>query len=429
MSIAKLPLGEKLRLIRKDRGLSLENIAHETGCSVATLSRLERGETEVDDITFAAIKATLGVENAPLLEDECEYFTGQIWLVNDMLAADRLEEVKTILQELSTVLTLPYPQEILLLYNLTDVRLIFDETGDLQLMQEKLDADSGYYGQMGDEARCLYHYGKASIDNMHNKFKEALKHYLTALEHKTDNLKTLVPNLLVNIGCCYGRLGKYLHAVLFFERANMNYSGDLTASLKSTIDVQLSVGYRAIGELKKARQHTAEALTHARRVKYDAAIGLSYTNYAEISIMAGDYNEALGYCEQSFEYLKDEKRGYDLYLNALYIKAKCLLELKRFAELGVLCAQGKELAKEYPRYVMLFESIIHLTTLKNSESEDFIENITIPELRKKGPHKPILYYCGKLEEHFRKKKSTKRAMAMVEITRDVYKSSIVGVDV
>jgi len=422
MSIAKLPLGEKLRLIRKDRGLSLENIAHETGCSVATLSRLERGETEVDDATFMTIKAALGVENAPLLEDECEYFTSRIWLVNDMLAADRLEEAKTILQELTTVLTLPYPQEITLLYNLTEVRMIYSETGDVPQMQEKLDAALVYYGQMGDEARCLYHYGKASIDNVHDNFKEALKHYLTALEHKTANLKTLVPILLVNIGCCYGRLERPFHAVLFFERANMNYSGDLTAGLKATIDIQLSVGYRAIGELKKARQHIAEALAYARRVKYDAVIGYCYANYAETSIMAGDYNEAIGYCEQSFEYLKNETRQHDIYLNTLHVKAKCLLELKRFAELEEFCAQCKELAKEHPLFVILFDSIMHLTTLKNSESEDFIENITIPELRKKGPHFLILFYCEKLEEHFRKKKSTKRAMAMVEITRDIYMS-------
>jgi len=428
LSLSALPLGEKLRLIRKDRGLSLENIAHGTGCSVATLSRLERGEADVDNDVLTAIRKTLDVENAPLLEEECTFFESRLWLWNDLLASDRLQEAKEIQQEMSSVLQLPYIQNISLLYSLTEARMIYYDSGNIQLMQEKMEAVDTHYSEMKGEARCLFYYNKASLSNSHNNFKEAINHYTTALECIGDNLKSLAPILLVNLGACYGRISRPFHAVLYFERASQACFGDLTSNLKPTINIQLSVGYRAIGELKKAKQHTTEALAHAKRVKYSVGIGVCYCNYAEIGVASGNYEEALGFCDQSLEQLKDEERQYDLYLNALYLKACILLELRRFTELSQLAKQGVELSKDFKTYALLFESVAHLATLKNSESEDFIESVTIPSLIKKNNTRAILFYSNKLEEHFRKKRSNKRAMNLVEISRDIYRSMTMSAD-
>ena len=55
LRIGVADLGDELRRVRKDRGLSLRQVESKTGVSAATLSRIERGSTpELDIVTKLA---------------------------------------------------------------------------------------------------------------------------------------------------------------------------------------------------------------------------------------------------------------------------------------------------------------------------------------------------------------------------------------
>lgn len=54
-------LGERLRRTRKKQGLTLQDVANETGVSVATVSRVERGGSkDIDSSTLVALSNWLG---------------------------------------------------------------------------------------------------------------------------------------------------------------------------------------------------------------------------------------------------------------------------------------------------------------------------------------------------------------------------------
>lgn len=52
-------VGDNIRALRKLRGMTLEAVAAEVGCSVGWLSQLERGMSSADDETLGAISQTL----------------------------------------------------------------------------------------------------------------------------------------------------------------------------------------------------------------------------------------------------------------------------------------------------------------------------------------------------------------------------------
>ncbi len=54
-------LGEAVRQLRSQRGMSQEDLAHEAGITISTLSLLERGRSNPTWATVRGIAAALGV--------------------------------------------------------------------------------------------------------------------------------------------------------------------------------------------------------------------------------------------------------------------------------------------------------------------------------------------------------------------------------
>lgn len=63
-------LGELLRRVRKQRGLTLKDVFDETGIKIPTLSRIERGSCqEIKSTTLVTLTAWLGVPLERLVEN------------------------------------------------------------------------------------------------------------------------------------------------------------------------------------------------------------------------------------------------------------------------------------------------------------------------------------------------------------------------
>jgi len=396
----------------------LENIAHEADCSVSTISRLERGETEVDAGTLAAIRVALGVENAPLLDHEIEHYASRMWLWNELIATWRTDDAKAMQKEMAVILDLPYERGNHLLYTQTEISLLlFDEENTPAVLQKMADAET-QVDEMGTEARHLYYTNKGTIYVWQNNFKQALKPLITALDYKCDVFARQMPSLLTNISICYSRIGRMHNAVLYLERAKQAFDGDLTNPLGPVIDINLATCYEKIGELSKAKSMTNESLVHARRVNHETGIGVCYHILANIEAKKRDFAAAIKLYEQSFNHCKAD---ISLQLQSVYDKTCCLYEAKNYSAFEKAAIQGQALAKDSEYFTLLFESCLHLLTLKDGESEYFIESTTIPTLSKRINPTFALFFCDKLEEHYKKKKSIKKALTIAAITRDIYK--------
>lgn len=62
-------VGERIRILRLQRNMSLESLSDELQISVSTLSNLERGETEMTITRLAAILKCLGVGIVDFFEE------------------------------------------------------------------------------------------------------------------------------------------------------------------------------------------------------------------------------------------------------------------------------------------------------------------------------------------------------------------------
>ncbi|MBU2490340.1 MAG: XRE family transcriptional regulator [Proteobacteria bacterium] len=68
MKAEPAPIGEKIRSIREDRGVTLEQLANDTGVSVATLQKIEAGEMVPPVGTLLSVSRSLEVESSQFLE-------------------------------------------------------------------------------------------------------------------------------------------------------------------------------------------------------------------------------------------------------------------------------------------------------------------------------------------------------------------------
>jgi transcriptional regulator with XRE-family HTH domain len=61
---------DRLKMLRKLRAMSQEELAEESGVGRATISRIERGETGAHGRTLRRLAAALGVDVAELVQVE-----------------------------------------------------------------------------------------------------------------------------------------------------------------------------------------------------------------------------------------------------------------------------------------------------------------------------------------------------------------------
>jgi len=416
-----LSLGDKLRIIRRAKGLSLENIAYETGRSVATLSRIERGETDIDTETTYAIKKAMGIEHAPLLEHELMLYKNRMWVWNDIINAQRFSEAKTMIPEMSSIIHLPFESELALLYTLIEMRIDIYEPENKLKAKHKLDALAASYDDMSINARHFFHRNTGMVYSHWNNTK-ALQHCLLALETLSDETKTSTPILLLNIGAKYYALGRIFHAMTYLERAKYEHQEDRTNIIGAYIDSMLIACYISIGEYDKAKSLAELVLSRAKAINDRQGVALALNHMGHVYKGMKDFETALPFFEES-QILYGGKQDVFIVelLNSIEGKAYCLLGLKRFTELKDVIKKGQSLAKNIPSAQHTFESLQHLLTLNNAESTNHIENITIPFLLGNSNYQAALRFCDRLEAYYIKKGAVKKANAIAIKSREIYK--------
>jgi len=423
-------LGEKIKQIRVFKGFSQGNLAHAANTSVSYISRLERGEADCSDEMLAAIQKCLEVENAPLREAEIKLYKEQILILNDLLIANRMDEAKVMCSKLAPILKLPFERDLSLLYTMLEIKLLGCEF-EYSIVEEALRKVEPLLDDASIEVLHLYHSIKGGFCNYKGDYIKSLQHFLYALDYESETLAQS-PNLLLNIGIGYYNIGKPFHAIAYLERARASYSGDRTHFIVHTTERMLGICYLYLGDYKKAKEFTERSLAQANRVNdaYDVMDALH--RLSSISLMMKDYDKCLHFCEQmvAMDQTNDDPAFtimYEsLYLFALINKAHCFMETHKNDKFYEVLEQGIALAQPDQRVIIRFETLRHLSTLKDSQSQNYLENIALPSLMcpNSGDILTALYVCDRLEAHYSKNGATRKANAIVRISRDIYKNMI-----
>ena len=419
-----MELGGKIKEIRRHLGLSQENIARELGCSVATISRIERGQADCGADMLRAVKTAMGVENAPLTDSEIAAFHERLYVWGQLITERRMEDARDLGQELAVILKLPYEQDLIMLYELFEVKLWLTE-GDYDAAAEKLGILAKSFDKMNGEHQFHYYGAKSTLCFRMDEGRQALDFSLKTLELK-QHCRGNLAGLYYRIAVDYSVLNRPFAAIMHLEEARRHHNDDRLSVLGVFIDHVFADSYMKIGELARAKPLLDAALLRAEsigqklgRKKY---IGMILHLLGRYHQKLGEGEQALSHYNRAFEYFLV---GGPDHLDNYYHKLRCLIEMKRAGEAQDLIGEALMAAKG-EKFMMLYMGLFHLMSIRQAGSQDYLEYCTVPYLIERGEYFIALDFCEQLEKQYKKNGNSKKPLEIAATARDVYAKIIFG---
>jgi len=422
MSIySDLPIYEKLKLIRISMGLSQFQVAEALDTNETRVSRIERGIAECDGEILVRIRDLLDVKDAPLLEHEMQIFMNRMWHLYALQLDGRVSEAKETLKDLKCILKLPFESNMCMIYNLLEIRLILQE-GHLPIAEEKIKALENTI--MNDfsctEVSKLFYVCKSFIAGYKGKYKNTLEYSLKTLEHESNFIAT-DKGTYITIGWAYYNLGKPFHAMVYLERAKIEYSSNPASKAIPVLNRNLADCYMMISELKKAKSIHEKSLMQSRLANDRTNISFTLSRLSLVNEKMGDFGVALAHIDEALEILNtDNREAYKpVYVDFIYYKTRYLRKLKQYDQCKKLIEEGKALPGCDELDTISFEAEKCLMNLKDTKSLDYIENVVIPYYRDDCLYDSALEYCKILEDHYVKQRSKMKALSITAVAKDI----------
>ena len=408
-----LTVGEKIKQIRKAKGYSQENLAHDINVSTSTICRIEQGMAVVNGDILKTIKKALGVESAPLLPGEGEGFKERLYIWHKLILDGHLVEARTLQKGLSDITALPFESDLATLYQLFDISLLLAEQNyaEAEILLCNLNTN-----EMNQENQYHFYYNMGWVYMCigEDRAKEPLDFLLKAYEiqEKPDG------SLCYRIARCLTRLGQPFSSMAMLDNAYKAYNDNKTTTTSLDLDNKMALNCIDIGDTVRAKEILEKCLANARKISHERYIAVILHNIGSAYAKEKNWETAYDYFLEADEYFNKTQSDF---VN-IYYKARCLVALRRFAQCKELLSQGLESANEY--YNVMFNSINHLITIREYASHEYLETVTIPYLVNRYNITDALDYCEILEEFHENRGSTKKALELAKIQRDIYKRMI-----
>lgn len=424
-----LNVEDKMKIIRMSKGLTQKGFAKILGCNPVAISRIESKKEENKNHKYKKdqvkiILKELGLEGAPIFEGEDVVYKNRLYTWLDAMINERNEEAEQFQKDLSVIMYLPFEPELMLMYEIFDIKLIMLSNAALAEEMLKLLEKQKRLDDASNENLYHFNFTAGVISFYKKKFKEALRYYLKAEGLEVDDLNKS-KGLNLNISYCYSELGMHVYAIASLERMHFLFDGEVVNLQWLKFLNALAVCHMSIGDTGKAKQLLDKAFIDAKSISNERYINIILHNLGCVSIKTKEYDKALEYFEDAFNFFKE---GDDYYLENLYYKARCLVALKSSQAKEVIsCA--KSALKDNEEYKLLFESLEHLLTLKDEQSRQFIQRETIPHLRDSFKYFKALDYCDTLKASFGKRESGAKIFKVDSIALEISRKMMKGIDV
>jgi len=418
MKKCNLSLGEKIKAIRKARDITQETLAFKINYSRTALGDIERGTDQCDMSTLIVIKQILGIQGMPLFEDERKGFVDRLYLWNDMISEHNFELAKQIQKELSPIVHLPFEKELNDLYSLFSSRLLLVDD-KFELATNILTKLAHTLDKANNDIMFWFYYNNGTLAYCNKQYQKALDFYTKAFKIMKGGFEEN-KTLHYYIANCLSALGYFTNVVMFIDNyCNFNATEKKT-DLDYMVDNLLAINLIKWGYVKRANKILSKSYIKAEADKNIHMIGHILHNMGYLYYSAKNWDTALIYYDKVFDYCTKENL---LYLQNLYQKTRCLVEINAYAKYPPLIAEGKELSKENEIFSVMFESLKHLTTLNEENSLNYIENEAIPYLSNKSVNDIVLDYCELLRDHYQKNNSLIKSLKMAEMCGAYYKNA------
>ena len=411
-----MSLGEKIKMMREAKGVSQARLAEAISYSASRLSQIENGECQCQPDVLMSIKKALNLEGMPLYDLERQGFKDKLYRWLGVIVDGNFETAILMREKLSDIAYLPFDGELNALYNLFRCKLML-ATNDIKAAKGILQTFNHGPEKLSDEILYHYYYNMGTLKYNTKQRKAALDFYLKARSIMAYDFEGNA-RLHFNIATCLASLGFIVGSILFLEDVREIYSKGRGSITDLDIDSMIALGFIELGQLPKAKKTLEKCYKEAMNADDGLAIGTILHNFGCLYRKAGDWNMSIEYLDQAFAYFP---KGSLNYLENLYQKARCLVDMKGYSACAELLDEGRVLSAGDKSYSILFESVRRLMSPNDSKSVEYLETTTIPYFLEIGENITAVDYCEFLREHYERKGIIKKAGQMSEIARRIYR--------
>jgi len=426
---SKLSIGEKLKQVRKEKGLSQDNIAHAINNHTSIISRIENGHIDPPPSELLdAIRVFLDIQNAPLLPYELELYNDKLQVWETLLDTNRLNEATAMQSELTQILCLTFEHDMILKYKMQETRLHIKQNNFTAANENMIQAEA-LLPHASTEALIMYYSNKGFLSLANADFKTSFSHYHKALELFGDKPPSI--NILGTLAHLCIMFFQDEDGIRYIQRARVLYDGDRNNPLGYYMNEFLALCYLGVGETKKAEPlfdiSYKQAVLNADVINQ----GVTLLNMADISRRRENYEKSHKQLSTALDLYNKNLSEVVANDSTVYIQivfTKAIMEAKMNMDNTETIAQGRSVAKEDETHTILLNSAYHLSNLGNADSEKYLVDIALPHLMQcETQEKNLrLLICKELEAHYKKKKSKTKAAYMAANIRDIYEEIFIN---
>jgi len=402
-------IGKLIKELRNHKGISQEALARAAFFNRSTLSQVELGNIDCPENILLSIKTVLDVASLPMRDAERDDYRNELYKWHDVINERKVDEAKELHAKLSCIKFLPSDIELNGLFALFECKLLL-LTNELEAAKMILDKLSTY--AFSDIQLYHYCYNQGTYNIKIKRNQEALDFYLKAYEfEKHQGLEKNVA-LYYNIAIAYRRIGLHTLATAFAEEARTIKSASKGNVPMLSIFILLGVLYVDTKHLQRAKHFLDKAHKIAlhnfkanENADTKAHLGMVFANYGYLYRMAGKRNMSIEHLDKALKYIKIESG--DDYLETLYQKTRCLIEMDNTFPCAGLIAEGIKLSENNEVYTIMFETLQRIINIDDNSARH-IEANALPYLVKHNYVRPALDYAMFLRDYFfRKGRGTK----------------------
>jgi len=413
-----MTLGQKFRAIREAQGLSLEEVGDRVGYNHSTISRVENDRDDLVDEKVPAIRVALGIDTVPFFDHERESFRTRLRIFDGHLDKREMEEAKKMWERLAAIKLITWEHEFNALYDLFSFKLLMRE-GKLEEANAIFEKVKTCLDNVGNEVLFHYYHIQGILNVRLELYENAFDFYMKALEVWKDSYG-YGRALHYNTAYCAAKLGRIAYAIVFYRKTRKEQPDNEITIPNWAVDMWIAINYIYLGLFEDSKKLMYKCLKDAKKRDDSWQINNAYSNISYFYWKVGDYQTALSYIDDAVSGAREKKED-DIYISALFGKARLLFYIGNITGCIELMAEGKKLAKDNEEYTMRFKALEHMLTIDSRTSLDYLETITIPYFLRTYQIMLALEYCEFVKEYYEKKKQsdTKKALKISALIADI----------
>ncbi|MCL2203424.1 MAG: helix-turn-helix transcriptional regulator [Defluviitaleaceae bacterium] len=407
-----MELMHKLVAIKKKRNLSMEDIASKMNYSKKYIQQMEKGAKPLSKEFFVKYRELLNATDVPLTLDEETQYKKALYRWMDAFLLNELEKASEQYPWLKKCAELTINTDIKNLFHIFEAAFFRKTNND-----EALEASMSNLAKKADgftPEQSHWYNRQVAIYAMKNfQYREAIQAFLQA-EEQGEKEKLNDYALFYNIGHCLTDMGFAHKAIYYLEKARADAINRHQTKHNEYIKYFLAENYNEVGRSQEALM-LLESCLQNEQVKKDAStiVALIYRRIAMVYLKMGDFQKSLECINESFNHITIDKSAYEI---NLYFKAVILIAQNKINE-GIVCVQKCiEMENEGTLHYVIYNTLLHSTSLRRAESLNYLENVAIPELIKHQHYITLMDCYQKLSMHFKNSKKIKMAYKYSELT-------------